>query len=50
MDFARNLVSGQVIAAMNVCCHTWQKTPEVMEADFLPAMRAAADEISASLT
>ena len=43
-------VSGQVIAAMNVCCHTWQKSPEVMEADFLPAMRAAADEISASLT
>ncbi|MEC7140474.1 MAG: IclR family transcriptional regulator C-terminal domain-containing protein, partial [Pseudomonadota bacterium] len=42
--------SGQVIAAMNVCCHTWQKSPEVMEADFLPAMRAAADEISASLT
>lgn len=42
--------SGQVVAAMNVCCHTWQKSPEQMEEDFLPTMRAAAVEISEALT
>lgn len=41
--------SSQIVAAMNVCCHTWQKTPEQMEAEFLPKMRKAAAEISASL-
>jgi IclR family pca regulon transcriptional regulator len=42
--------TGQVVAAMNVCCHTWQKSAEQMETEFLPAMRQAAAEISGSLT
>ena len=42
--------SEQVVAAMNVCCHTWQKKPEEMLEEFLPAMLTAAEEISSSLT